>query len=111
MKDFAKAFYNSPAWKSTRKAYMKKAGGLCEECLKKGLYNPAVIVHHKTWLTPENINDPKITLSFDNLEAVCMDCHEEIHHDGIEKAKGNMPKRYKVDALGRVIVRDAAETP
>ena len=44
-------FYNSQAWKDTRRNYKQSVGGLCERCLKKGLYNPAEVVHHKTPLT------------------------------------------------------------
>lgn len=94
MKEYAKGFYKSKTWQKTRAAYIKSVGGLCERCLKKGLYSPAVIVHHKTYITPENINNPEITLSWSNLEAVCRECHEQ-EHKGIEK-------RYKVDELGRV---------
>ena len=39
------------------------------------------IVHHKVPLTPKNINDDKITLSFDNLRYDCKECHdrEDVH--------------------------------
>lgn len=100
MKDFAKAFYTSGAWEQCRAAYRKKAGGLCERCERKGLITPGEIVHHKIHITPANINNPDITLSFDNLELVCRDCHAEIH----EKNK----KRYKVDASGRVEIPPVA---
>lgn len=94
MKDFAAHFYGSRIWKDTRAAYKKSVGGLCERCLKKGLYKPAVIVHHKCYIGPDNINDPKVTLSWENLEALCRDCHEAEHD------KSN--RRYKVDEAGRV---------
>lgn len=106
MREFAKAFYNSPAWRSTRVSYMKKAGWLCERCLKKGLYVPAEIVHHKTYLTPENITDTRITLSYDNLEALCRACHEEEHSADNNAAKHRKyEKRYTIDDEGRVISR------
>lgn len=95
MKEFAKGFYKSAAWKRCRAAYAKAAGGLCERCLSKGLYNPGEIVHHKTELTPDNINNPAIALSWDNLELVCRNCHAELH--GAER-------RYRVDELGRVLL-------
>ena len=94
MKDYAKAFYKSAAWKKTRDAFLKSKGGLCERCYKKGRFTPGVIVHHKIHLTPENINVPEITLNWDNLELLCRDCHAAEH--GTEK-------RYKIDELGRVI--------
>lgn len=95
MKDFARSFYTSQAWDDCRKAYRKSVGGLCEVCRDKGLIVPGVIVHHKRPLTPDNINDPNITMGWDNLQFVCRECHAEIH--------GAKKKRYKVDEMGRVI--------
>lgn len=94
MKDFAKGLYSSKAWQKTRDAYKRKVGGLCEECLKQGIYKPGEIVHHKEHISQENINDPSVTLSFDNLELLCRDCHEKIH----DRRK----RRYRVDEMGRV---------
>lgn len=98
MKPYAAAFYSSTAWKRCREAYRERVGGLCEECLRRGIYTPAEIIHHIVEITPENINDPAVTLNFDNLRAVCRECHAKEH--------GARPRRYKVDALGRVISFD-----
>lgn len=96
MKAFAKAFYKSKAWQNTRKSYAASVGGLCEECLKKGIYKAGEIVHHKQALTLENIDDPSVTLAWGNLKLVCRDCHAKEH--GVEK-------RYNVDGFGRVSIR------
>lgn len=107
MRPFAEHFYSSKAWQKCRASYMKKVGGLCERCLKKGLYTPAVIIHHKVWLGPENINDPSVTMNFDNLEALCRNCHEEEHHEANVAAKHRKHiKRYTVDKEGHVTARD-----
>lgn len=95
---WAEKFYSSEAWHRCRASYMKKAGGLCEICAKKGLIVPAEIVHHRTPITPTTVNDPEITLNFSNLCAVCRNCHAELH--------SNRPRRYQVDKLGRVIAKD-----
>lgn len=95
MKEYAKAFYKSAAWKHTQAAYKSKMGGLCERCRANGMISPGVIVHHKIHITPENINNPLITLSFDNLSCLCRDCHAKEHATAV--------KRYKVDEMGRVI--------
>lgn len=58
---------------------MKRAHYLCEECLRKGIYKPAEIVHHVIELDPITIERPEIALSFDNLEALCRECHAEKH--------------------------------
>ena len=74
MKEYAKSFYKSKAWQETRYAYLSSQHFICERC---GC--PAKIVHHKKYITPANINDPYITLSWDNLEALCQECHNEEH--------------------------------
>lgn len=78
-REFARKFYSSKAWQECRNEYMKHRHYLCENCLKKGIYKPAEIVHHKIELTPLNIDNPEITLGFSNLEAVCRDCHNDYH--------------------------------
>lgn len=77
-RDFAKAFYASKVWLECRAAYIKSVFGLCERCKRK----PGKILHHKKPLTPDNINDPEITLGWWNLKLVCKDCHELEHSNG-----------------------------
>lgn len=96
MQPWAKAFYLTAPWKRCSKAYAKSVGGLCEECLKRGLIVPGRIVHHKIHLTPNNINDPTVTLNWNNLELLCDDCHAMQH---------TTKKRYTVDPYGRVTSR------
>ncbi|OMF35326.1 HNH endonuclease [Paenibacillus sp. FSL H8-0548] len=74
MKPWAKKFYNSKAWKDCRKVKIAEVHGLCERCP-----NPGYIVHHTTYLTPKNINDPWVSLNTALLEYVCRDCHNEEH--------------------------------
>lgn len=76
---FSKSFYNSKLWKECRKGYVANVNGMCERCSKKGLFNPGVELHHKIYLTPDNINDPYITLNWDNLELLCASCHSVEH--------------------------------
>lgn len=81
MKTFAKKFYKGGKWKKCKSAYKAHRvsidGGLCEVCREQLGY----IVHHKIPLTPENIHDETITLSFENLRLDCKDCHdrEDVH--------------------------------
>ena len=85
-------FYTTRAWKKCRAAVLSDRGGLCEACLKKGLIVPAVHVHHRTPITPDNLDDPRITLDSSNLMALCEECHQEQHRK----------KRWRCDAFGRV---------
>ena len=87
--DFAYGFYHSTAWLKCRAAFISARGGLCERCYAKGLIVPGDTVHHIIPLTPENISDPSVTLSFDNLRLVCRDCHAAEHHpDGLRYSFG-----------------------
>jgi len=73
-KEFAKKFYNSKQWKQCRASYIISVFGLCEKCRKQGY-----IVHHKKHITPENIDNPNITLNHENLMYLCLECHNMIH--------------------------------
>ena len=92
-KEYAKAFYHSQEWKRCQADYYKRAGGLCERCLERGLIRPGVIVHHKVHITPSNIHDIKLLTDPHNLMLVCRDCHAALHKP---------EKRWKVDELGRI---------
>ena len=98
-REFAKQFYSSKTWQDCRNEYAKKAHYLCENCLRKGIYKPGVIVHHVEELTPLNIENPEISLSFDNLELLCRDCHAQEH--GAHKSR-----RYFFDENGSVIIKE-----
>lgn len=103
MKPYAATFYKSKAWKQCRAAYLASIGGLCEECLKRGVYTPAEIVHHKVWITPQNINNPNVVLSWSNLKAVCRKCHAMEHEsDYAKRPKRVHVGRYTVNKDGSV---------
>ena len=112
-KDFAAQFYKSDAWQKCRETVLRRDRYLCVECLKKGIYTPAWTVHHITHLTPENVDDPNVTLDPKNLESVCLNCHASIHAE--DKADGRTRyyeqrnsarrRRYKVDRNGDIVAR------
>jgi len=74
-----RAFYKSTAWQRCRSAYISYRGGLCERCMANGVATPGYIVHHKEYITMETLSDPEIALSFNNLELLCLDCHNKEH--------------------------------
>lgn len=100
MKDYAKAFYKSQAWKRCREGYIKSVGGLCERCLLNGLIVPGYIVHHKCYITPENIHDISITLNWNNLEYLCKS-HHDAEHLG-QRAK----KRFTLGINGKITANE-----
>src|SRR5690606_14296069 len=83
MKPWARKFYLSREWKRTREAYTRLRHGLCERCGAG-----CKIVHHKVYLTPQNIWDPSVTLNFANLELLCQECHNLEHHATVPAAGG-----------------------
>ena len=103
--EWAVAFYHSPAWVRNRRLYMERTldtpyglipPGMCERCYANGKLKAAKVVHHIIHLTPSNINDPHITLSFDNFQRLCQDCHANVH-------TGYEPPRYTFDESGNVV--------
>lgn len=100
MQKWAEKFYKGPAWQRCREAAIKRDRYLCVDCMKKGIIRPAEEVHHIQHLTPENINDPEISLNLDNLVSLCRDCHQARHKS---------PRRYKVDEFGRVTISPRGE--
>lgn len=77
------AFYHSKAWKATQAAYMASRCHVCERCGRA-----AKIVHHRTHLNADNLHDPSVALSFDNLEALCQACHNDAHFGSRATAPG-----------------------
>ncbi|QDW86494.1 HNH endonuclease [Staphylococcus hominis] len=91
-KKWAKKFYNTKQWRATRNAYFHSQNGICELCGK-----PGEEVHHKIYLTSENIDDPNITLDWDNLQLLCKACHFAIHEKAFEIARYNRNKSPVID--------------
>jgi 5-methylcytosine-specific restriction endonuclease McrA len=67
---YARKRRRSKEWRKIRAVYLKSFGGICEGC--EGV--PAVNVHH---LYPTAGGGEE--LDFDNLMAVCKDCHDIMH--------------------------------
>ena len=98
---FANAFYGSGAWKRCRREFAKARGNMCERCYRKGLVvvgtrERPLEVHHKIPLTADNITDPKVSLSWDNLELLCKACHDE--------ERERREKRWRIGRDGSVII-------
>lgn len=90
-REFARGLYKSKRWERLRALCMARPVPLsdgrvcppmmCERCFERtGRLVPAEICHHKTFVTPENVGDPSVTLNADNIMRVCRDCHARIHY-------------------------------
>ena len=77
--NWTNGFYDSTAWLKCRHSFIMsriaKDGGLCQMCHR----NLGDIVHHIIHLTPDNINDPEISLNHDKLMFLCLKCHNKVH--------------------------------
>lgn len=92
--DKIRKFYKSDRWKIARAIRIVAASGLCEKCGAIGTE-----VHHKVHLTPENVDDPNVSINQDNLILLCKDCHNKEHErftdtkDYCFDSDGNMVKK------------------
>ncbi|GLC32910.1 HNH endonuclease [Clostridium omnivorum] len=94
-KEFAVKFYKSKAWLECRDGFIQSVHGLCNRC-----GNPGYIVHHKELLTPDNINNPNVTLNWDKLEYLCQCCHNKEHMSNNDKAINN---GLRFDSNGQIV--------
>lgn len=100
---FAKRIYSSKRWVSKRDYIFQKRFGICERCGR-----PGEEVHHKIYLTPENIYDPEIVYGEDNLELLCRDCHFDEHRK-TNPLGDNFKRRVRLTNNG--VYFDAAGNP
>lgn len=105
-KEFAYKFYHSKAWRDCRRSFIDSRilvdGGMCQcgtNCGQLGY-----IVDHIVELTPDNIDDPMISLNHENLQYLSLQCHNTKTFK-----KGKNKPRYKI-VDGQVILLDT-DTP
>lgn len=74
-------FYARKAWMDLRWMLIVQRFGVCARCGKSFADDTSKLTaHHKIELTEKTINDPLIALNPDNIEIVCIGCHNHIHH-------------------------------
>lgn len=94
-KPWAKAFYRTKLWQDARTYALKRDRYLCQRCKTA----PATEVHHKVELTPDNINDPNVSVNPDNLMSLCGSCHKHI----TQQSKTNQTRDIYFDANGNPV--------
>ena len=119
-----KDFYHSLVWKRVRKNIWLKQSCLCAIC-GKPCYVDGIskwipkdqrrvgIVHHIEHLNSHNIYDDNITINEDNLQGVCIDCHNKIHDEQKkfwETYSRGARKDYMFDEEGNLIPRQKGES-
>lgn len=105
--EIAKKFYASKAWKKTRKAYIDSLdnGGMCKKCLEYGIYKHGYIVDHIIPIDINNIDNPEITLNWNNLQYLCIECHNKKTF-GNEEVFDAIPEGTMFDENGQLIKRE-----
>lgn len=77
------AFYTSKEWREFRKAFIaehEKEGFWIDEYSGEKIYKDyEIILHHKTPLTLQNVNDYSVSLNPGNIMIVSIRSHNEIH--------------------------------
>ena len=78
-----KKIYNTARWQATRKLVLQMQP-LCAECMRMGVIEPAVDVHHiDSFMNYKGAMREKMAFDFDNLQGLCKSCHGRHHHQGI----------------------------
>lgn len=92
--DKLKRFYLLKPWRDLSYNLKIAAGGKCQRCdyqvvdIEDYKY---LIGHHKIELTEDNVDDPNISLNPDNIEIVCIWCHNKEH----DRFQGGYKKKAK----------------
>lgn len=72
-------FYTGKDWRQFRLNLILERGNKCERC-GKATKQSQLIGHHKEPLTIDNVNDPNISLNPNNVDIICIGCHNEIEN-------------------------------
>ena len=74
---------NDKRWKLLRAEVFRRANGLCELCLKEGIYTPGVDVHHihpvETAKTVQEME--RLAYNPANCQLLCIPCHIKVHQE------------------------------
>ena len=86
-----KQFYNSNEWKILKEKKLQDEQYRCERCKKL-----AIEVHHKKYIQTEE--GWPLRLDYDNLEALCIDCHN-FRHSRFQKRKVVKDNEIKTNSM------------
>ena len=79
--DRLKVFYDSTMWKRERLKALERDNYECQMCKRKGRYRRGRNVHH----IKEVKDRPDLALTLDNLETLCIQCHNAVHDKRLKK--------------------------
>ncbi|WP_429940458.1 HNH endonuclease [Enterococcus sp. DIV0240a] len=78
--------YKTNKWRKLREVIISRDYGLCQECKRRGITKRGTVVHHVI----EAREDITKFWDKDNLELVCLACHNKEHP---ERSGGNKKKK------------------
>lgn len=87
-KEQRRSFYNSQDWRDKREYIKERDRYECQECKRQGkvsldIYEPNKNGRKKIKLVVHHIKElefnPELALEDENLETLCVDCHNKIH--------------------------------
>ena len=85
-------------WERQREAILARDMGLCQPCQRAERVTPAREVDHIVPKAEGGTDDP------DNLQAICIPCHQAKTAEEAARAQGRTPKkRIAFDAQGRPV--------
>ncbi|WP_437177054.1 HNH endonuclease [Heyndrickxia ginsengihumi] len=76
-------FYQCKEWRQLRVQALERDNYECQECKRRGKYRRGKNVHH----IKEVKDRPDLALTLENLETLCIQCHNEIHDKRLKKDK------------------------
>lgn len=74
-------FYTSKDWRDFRMNLIRQRGCVCARCGQTFEDLSRLIGHHSpVELTIDNVHDPAVSLNPNNIEILCLDCHNQEHN-------------------------------
>jgi hypothetical protein len=77
--DKLQTFYSSKAWRDLTYILKYERGARCERCGYRPPHFSRLIGHHRIELNESNVGDAGISLNPDNIEIICITCHNKKH--------------------------------
>ena len=108
-KEFSRAIYNGRRWRKSAKAYAESRCYICERCRNKFARRDGKrkrwMVHHRQPLTKENVHDDLLVYGWDNLQLLCIECHNAVH------GRADAGRRMAFDADGNLVGFEECRAP
>ncbi|GMC01791.1 HNH endonuclease signature motif containing protein [Enterococcus thailandicus] len=75
LRDEIDKLYKTSRWRKLRELVISRDFGVCQECKRRGIVTRGVVVHHVI----EAREDITKFWDINNLELVCLSCHNKEH--------------------------------